>query len=118
MGALGGGGKGGGGVTGGLDPFQSALFGQATGQNQQAMVNRYQQLGLGGQSPSTWSTPEQMDVQGLAGLGTAASAQLEPGNIQNQLAQSAQQNAALTNLGGALGSAGSSFSSLGGFGLG
>ena len=79
MGSLSGSGN----VVGGLTPFQTAAFNQATGENQQAMANRYSQLGIGG--PGSVN-PEGMDISGLGLLSQAAAAPLEQGNVANQLA--------------------------------
>lgn len=104
MGSIFGGGGGGSfNVPGGLTPFQTAAFNQATAENQGAMANRYNQLGLGG------STMEQQDVSGLGLLGLAAAAPLEAGNVANQLAANNlanQQNQQLASSLGSLASAG------------
>lgn len=99
MGALGGGGKGGGGggSSGGINPFESAMLNQAVGQNQRAMTNRYNQLGLGG------STMEQQDLQGMSLAGLAGAAGLEQGNLQNQQNLANQLTTAGTEQGQAAG---------------
>jgi hypothetical protein len=84
--SIGGGSKGGYDVTGGgtdapwswgVSPFDQNQISMATGSNEQAIGNRYDQLGLGG------STMEGQDMTGATDMGEAMTGQEQTANVSN-----------------------------------
>src|SRR5215471_4367582 len=104
----GGGGKGGGGGQGGASDFDMALINKATGQNIQALENRYKQLGLGqpsgdpltaatGGTSLTYAGPSSMESQDVAAqqqIGQAAVGAVQAANIKNPFAPGSPANLA------------------------
>lgn len=63
--------------TWGVSQFDQSMIDAATGSNQTAVENRYNQLGLGG------STMEQQDVAGAGQMGSAMTGQEQTSNVSN-----------------------------------
>lgn len=84
----------------GVSQFDQSMIDAATGSNQQATQNRYQQLGLGG------STMEGQDVAGGGLMGSAMTGQEQTQNVGNPALNPALQPQLNQLIGGTQGSSG------------
>lgn len=93
----------------GVSPFDQSMIDAATGSNEQAVANRYNQLGLGG------STMAQQDEKGAANMGEALTGELQTQNVGNPALNPALQppiNQIVGNLNSGSGSGGSELGTL------
>lgn len=93
----------------GVSPFDQSQIDAATGSNQEATANRYNQLGLGG------STMEQQDEKGAGQMGEALTGELQTQNVGNPALNPALQpeiNSIVGNLNSGSGSTGSELGQL------
>jgi hypothetical protein len=89
----------------GVSPFDQNQISMATGSNEQAIGNRYDQLGLGG------STMEGQDMTGATDMGEAMTGQEQTANVSNPALNPALQPQ-LNSLIGATNQQGTSLGSL------
>jgi hypothetical protein len=90
----------------GVSPFDQSQIDMATGSNEQAISNRYDQLGLGG------STMEGQDVAGAGQMGEAMTGQQQTQNVSNPALNPALQPQINSLVGTQQGSSGVSLGSL------